>query len=151
MDSLKKEKEILGVLNGDFVVKAHFTFSFEIYICFVMEYLKGGDLSSLLEKHGYFQEKVARFYIAELVLAVEYLHNNGIIHRDLKPENILLDSAGHIKLIDFGLSKLGAKQIIKTNNKINFRRNNQKSEDSKTENSSSSMEKYFVKRYESKN
>jgi serine/threonine protein kinase len=113
-----------------------------------MEYLKGGDISSLLEKHGYFKEEIARFYIAELVLAVEYLHNNGIIHRDLKPDNILLDSAGHIKLIDFGLSKIGAKQIIKANAKLNFRRTNQKSsEDSKTDNSSSSMERFIQKRF----
>ncbi len=94
IDSLKKEKEIFGLVSNEFVVKAMFTFAHETYICFVMEYMRGGDLSSLLEKYYVFHEPMARFYICELISAVEYLHNMGIIHRDLKPDNLLIDSKG---------------------------------------------------------
>ena len=83
-----------------------------------MEYLKGGDLASLLERFSRFDNDLARFYIAELILGVHSLHENDIIHRDLKPDNILLDSTGHIKLIDFGLSEIGAKKIIKDKLKL---------------------------------
>lgn len=107
LDSLKKEQQVFSLLHGDFVVKALFTFSYENYICFVMEYMMGGDLGSLLETYTYFDETIAKFYIAEIILAVEYLHSLSIIHRDLKPDNILLDCSGHLKLTDFGLSEVG--------------------------------------------
>ena len=74
------------------------------------------DLASLIEKLSRFDNDLARFYIAELVLGASSLHTHNIIHRDLKPDNILLDSNGHIKLIDFGLSEIGAKKLI--NDKI---------------------------------
>ena len=78
----------------------------------VMEFMKGGDFSSLLEGcGGAFDEDTAKYYLAQIVLALEYLHSNGVIHRDLKPENILVDSEGHIKLTDFGLSETGLKHF----------------------------------------
>ena len=107
LDSLKKENQIFKLVDGDFVVKAVFTLTYEIYICFVMEYMLGGDLGSVLEKYGRFDEAIAKFYLAEIILAVKHLHSKNIIHRDLKPDNILLDSEGHIKLTDFGLSDIG--------------------------------------------
>jgi len=107
LDLLRKENQIFTMISGDFVVKALFTFTHETYICFVMEYMHGGDLGSYLEKMTYFEEKDAKAYIAEIILAVEYLHQQNIIHRDLKPDNILLDAEGHIKLTDFGLSDIG--------------------------------------------
>lgn len=71
-----------------------------------MDFLNGGDLFFHLRKNVRFSEKRARFYAAEIVLGLECLHKNNVIYRDLKPENILLDKCGHIKLTDFGLSKL---------------------------------------------
>ncbi|KAG5233857.1 serine/threonine protein kinase [Salix suchowensis] len=72
-----------------------------------MEYLNGGDLYSLLRNLGCLDEDVARVYIAEVVLALEYLHSLRVVHRDLKPDNLLIAHDGHIKLTDFGLSKVG--------------------------------------------
>ena len=70
-----------------------------------MEFLGGGDLMNLLIKYDILSEDSARFYIAELILAVETLHKMNFIHRDLKPDNILIDNNGHLKLSDFGLCK----------------------------------------------
>lgn len=72
----------------------------------------GGDFGTILKMYTCLDEVVVKYYMAELVLAIEYLHDNGIVHRDLKPENILLDDNGHIKLADFGLSELGVKGRI---------------------------------------
>jgi len=101
------ERDVYKLIQGDWVVKAFYTFNHQNYICFVQEYLQGGDLQGILEETGCFEESVARFYFAELVLAVESLHELGIVHRDLKPDNILVDDTGHIKLTDFGLSEVG--------------------------------------------
>ncbi|CAO3633284.1 unnamed protein product [Mucor fragilis] len=69
-----------------------------------MEFLPGGDLMTMLIKYDTFSEPVTRFYIGEIVLALEFIHNLGFIHRDIKPDNILIDKDGHVKLSDFGLS-----------------------------------------------
>ncbi|XP_057996119.1 probable serine/threonine protein kinase IRE isoform X2 [Hevea brasiliensis] len=96
--------------TGDlFAIKVRFFYSFtcreNLYL--VMEYLNGGDLYSLLRNLGCLDEDMARIYIAEVVLALEYLHSLNVIHRDLKPDNLLIGQDGHIKLTDFGLSKVG--------------------------------------------
>ncbi|CAJ0916900.1 unnamed protein product [Ranitomeya imitator] len=77
------------------------------HLCMVMEYAEGGNCQTLLDTRGPLSVPLARLYFAEAVLAVEYLHSYGVVHRDLKPENLLITSAGHIKVTDFGLSKLG--------------------------------------------
>ena len=70
-----------------------------------MEFVNGGDLHSLLQNVGCLDEQVARMYVAELVLALIYLHHTlGVIHHDIKPDNVLISAEGHIKLTDFGLS-----------------------------------------------
>lgn len=112
LDSLKKEQQVFGVVTGEYVVKAIFSFVHETFLCIVMEYMKGGDLSSLLEEYVLFSEDFSRFYTAEIVLALEYLHKLNIIHRDLKPDNVLIDVSGHLKLSDFGLSEFGVSQKI---------------------------------------
>lgn len=70
-----------------------------------MDFVNGGELFYHLSNSGRFKEDRARFYVAEIILALSYLHEEGIVYRDLKPENILIDAEGHVKLTDFGLSK----------------------------------------------
>jgi len=104
------ERDILVQADNPFVVKLFFCFQSKHNLYLVMEYLAGGDLHALLKRVGRLEEPLARIYLAEMVLGLQYLHETlGIVHRDLKPENILISSSGHIKLTDFGLSwtKLG--------------------------------------------
>lgn len=77
----------------------------DLYMC--MEYVPGGDIKHLLDNLGCIEEEDAKFYFAEMLLAVDELHKLGYIHRDLKPDNYMIDKNGHLKLIDFGLSKEG--------------------------------------------
>lgn len=88
-----------------FIVGLKFSFQTPMDLYLVTDYMSGGELFWHLQKEGRFSEDRAKFYIAELVLALEHLHDNDIVYRDLKPENILLDANGHIALCDFGLSK----------------------------------------------
>ncbi|CAD8157135.1 unnamed protein product [Paramecium octaurelia] len=114
LEQLKQERNIFEILTGDYVVKAYYSFQHESSLCFAQEYMIGGDFSKILINEGAFDENIARHYFSEILIALEYLHNNNIVHRDLKPENILLDQYGHIKLADFGLSELGInKKMIK--------------------------------------
>ncbi|EXJ88726.1 AGC protein kinase [Capronia coronata CBS 617.96] len=93
--------------ESDFVAKLYWTFSSKDYLYLVMEYLNGGDCASLVKILGGLSEPWAKKYVAEVVLGVEHLHSRGIVHRDLKPDNLLIDSRGHLKLTDFGLSRMG--------------------------------------------
>ncbi|CAH1107986.1 unnamed protein product [Psylliodes chrysocephalus] len=100
---VKAERDILAEADNEWVVKLYYSFQDSDILYFVMDYIPGGDLMSLLIKLGIFEEVLARFYIAELTCAVESVHKMGFIHRDIKPDNILIDKDGHIKLTDFGL------------------------------------------------
>ncbi|CAH0768861.1 unnamed protein product [Bemisia tabaci] len=100
---VKAERDILAEADNEWVVKLYYSFQDKENLYFVMDYIPGGDLMSLLIKLGIFEEPLARFYIAELTCAVESVHKMGFIHRDIKPDNILIDRDGHIKLTDFGL------------------------------------------------
>ncbi|KOS21140.1 Serine/threonine-protein kinase RIM15 [Escovopsis weberi] len=93
--------------QSDFVAKLYWTFSSKDYLYLVMEYLNGGDCASLIKVLGGLPEDWAQKYLGEVVLGVEHLHERGVIHRDLKPDNLLIDQKGHLKLTDFGLSRMG--------------------------------------------
>ncbi|KAL0400881.1 UNVERIFIED_CONTAM: putative serine/threonine protein kinase IRE [Sesamum latifolium] len=107
VESILAERDILISVRNPFVVRFFYSFTCRENLYLVMEYLNGGDLFSLLRNLGCLEEDMARVYIAEVVLALEYLHSLSVIHRDLKPDNLLIGPDGHIKLTDFGLSKVG--------------------------------------------
>ncbi|KAK4282332.1 hypothetical protein QN277_013723 [Acacia crassicarpa] len=100
------EREILQSLDHPFLPTLYTHFETETFSCLVMEFCPGGDLHALRQRQTrkYFSEHAARFYVAEVLLALEYLHMLGIIYRDLKPENVLVREDGHIMLSDFDLS-----------------------------------------------
>lgn len=93
--------------ESEFVAKLYWTFSSKDYLFLVMEYLNGGDCAALVKVLGGLPEDWAKKYMAEVVLGIEHLHSRGIVHRDLKPDNLLIDQKGHLKLTDFGLSRMG--------------------------------------------
>ena len=100
------ERKILQrSLESPFLVGLKFSFQTETDLYLVTDFKSGGELFWHLQKETRFSEERARFYVAELVLALEHLHKYDIVYRDLKPENILLDATGHVALCDFGLSK----------------------------------------------
>jgi len=101
----KMERNILAEIRHPFIVTLHYAFQTEGKLYLILDFLRGGDLFTRLSKEVMFTEQDVKFYLAELALALDHLHSVGIIYRDLKPENILLDTEGHIKLTDFGLSK----------------------------------------------
>ncbi|KAI8333155.1 kinase-like protein [Chlamydoabsidia padenii] len=101
---VKAERDVLAESDSPWVVQLYFSFQDAQYLYLIMEFLPGGDLMTMLIKYDTFSEPVTRFYIAEIVLALEAIHSLGYIHRDIKPDNILIDQAGHVKLSDFGLS-----------------------------------------------
>lgn len=89
----------------DWAVDIYFSFQDEEHLYFILEYCPGGDLMTWLMELDVFNENVAKFYLAEIALAIEALHRKGYAHRDIKPDNILVDGEGHIRLTDFGLAK----------------------------------------------
>jgi ankyrin repeat protein len=99
------EGKILKQLDHPFIVKLHYAFQSPKSLYYLLDYCPNGDLAMQLTDHAVFSESEAKFFIIELILALEYLHSLDILYRDLKPENILLDSNGHICLTDFGLAK----------------------------------------------
>ena len=106
LDNIKNEKEILLKINHPFVVKMEYCFASPTYIFFAMAFKQGGELYRHLKKQQKFEEKVAKFYAAQIISGLSYLHKNNIMYRDMKPENILLDESGNVALADFGISKI---------------------------------------------
>jgi len=96
-----EERDIMAHANSEWIVQLHFAFQDEKYLYMVMDYMPGGDLVNLMSNYDV-PEEWARFYTAEVVLALEAIHAMGFIHRDVKPDNMLLDGSGHLKLADFG-------------------------------------------------
>jgi protein-serine/threonine kinase len=112
------ERNILvrtATTESPFIVGLKFSFQTPSDLYLVTDFMSGGELFWHLQKEGRFKEDRAKFYIAELILALKHLHQSDIVYRDLKPENILLDANGHIALCDFGLSKANLTQDDTTN------------------------------------
>ncbi|EWG44174.1 AGC/PKA protein kinase [Fusarium verticillioides 7600] len=99
------ERRMLADVKHPFLITLWGTFQDPKNLYMVMDFVEGGELFSLLRKSGRFPNPVAKFYAAEVTLALEYLHSKNIIYRDLKPENLLLDRHGHLKITDFGFAK----------------------------------------------
>ncbi|EGR29479.1 protein kinase domain protein [Ichthyophthirius multifiliis] len=108
------EANVLKMCNNPFVLGLHYAFQTPNYLYLVLDYCKGGDISSHLAYRRRFTEEECVFYIGELVLAIQYIHDQNVVYRDLKPENILIGNDGHIKLADFGLSKDNVQDNQKT-------------------------------------
>ena len=115
--NIKTERTVLAKLNHPFIMKLYYAFQTRESLYFITQFMYGGELNYHIykEKNNYFSEEKARFYAAEIIVAINYLHKNNCIYRDLKPENVLLDKDGHIKIIDFGLSKICSANPCKTN------------------------------------
>src|SRR3989338_7123511 len=101
----KAEKQILQEINHPFIVKLFYAFQTDEKLYLVLQFLPGGELFFHLKEETKFDVERAKFYAAQIVLAIEHLHKNDIIYRDLKPENVVLDSDGYVVLTDFGLAK----------------------------------------------
>lgn len=92
--------------SSGFLIKLHASFQTSTEIFYVLDFMVGGDLASILARDGRLGEGRAKFLAAEIAVGLHLLHSKGVIYRDLKPENVLLDSRGHVVLTDFGLSKI---------------------------------------------
>ena len=124
---VRAERDVLSEAKNEWIVDLKFSFQDQNYLYLGMEFLPGGDLMSLLMARDILPEQEAKFYAAEIVLAIESVHKLDCIHRDLKPDNVLIDADGHIKLSDFGLSKKLDLKLIDTglqNELRNFDNNN---------------------------
>ncbi|KAK3210441.1 hypothetical protein Dsin_015147 [Dipteronia sinensis] len=105
VEHVRAERNLLAEVASHCIVKLYYSFQDAEHLYLIMEYLPGGDMMTLLMREETLTETVARFYIAQSVLAIESIHKHNYIHRDIKPDNLLLDKNGHMKLSDFGLCK----------------------------------------------
>ena len=106
INSIKTERDLLSKLHNDFIVNMYYAFQDYSNLYLVMDYLIGGDLRYHIEKKVNFSEQETKFIISNIILGLEYIHNNNIIHRDIKPENLIFDSFGYLRITDFGISKI---------------------------------------------
>ena len=120
---IRNEQLFMSKVKSPWIVELKASFQEDDYLYLVMEYLPGGDFMNLLIKKDILTEDEAKFYTAELILAIENIHKLDCIHRDIKPDNVLIDKTGHIKLSDFGLAKVSPKifEINNNNENIDFK------------------------------
>ena len=125
---IRSEQQIMSKVKSPWIVDLKASFQEDDYLYLVMEFCQGGDFMNLLIKKDILTEKEAKFYLVELILAVESIHKLNCIHRDIKPDNILIDKNGHIKLSDFGLAKITENftQSQISNNNYNNKYNNKR-------------------------
>merc|ERR1712157_468769 len=110
---VRAERDILVEAENPWLVTMYYSFQDKRNLYLIMEFLAGGDLMTLLIKHDTLTNGQTQFYIAEIALAIDFIHKMGFIHRDIKPDNVLLDASGHVKLSDFGLCT-GNRPVHKT-------------------------------------
>ncbi|XP_034837908.1 serine/threonine-protein kinase greatwall isoform X2 [Maniola hyperantus] len=113
------ERNALALSRSPFCVHLFYSLQSASSVYLVMEFMVGGDLKSLLGTYGFMEEPMAVFYAAEVTLALEYLHKHNIIHRDLKPDNMLISKTGHVKLTDFGLSRIEVHRDLEISDFVN--------------------------------
>ncbi|XP_050347812.1 serine/threonine-protein kinase greatwall isoform X1 [Nymphalis io] len=113
------ERNALALSRSPFCVHLFYSLQSASSVYLVMEYMVGGDMKSLLGVYGFLEEAMAVFYVAEVILALEYLHKHNIVHRDLKPDNMLISRSGHVKLTDFGLSKIEIHRDLEISDFVN--------------------------------
>ncbi|KAK1922063.1 camp-dependent protein kinase A catalytic subunit [Papiliotrema laurentii] len=106
VEHINSERDILDRVRHPFVVELYATYQDNLNVYMLLSYIPGGELFSHLRRAGRFSADVTRFYLASIVLAIEYLHAKDIIYRDLKPENLLLDRVGYLRIADFGFAKI---------------------------------------------
>jgi serine/threonine protein kinase len=110
---MRNERDILITCDHPFITHLHFAFQSGQYIFLVMEYCSGGDMGDLMKRlhaNKVMDEDVIRFYLAEIILALHYIHSSGFVYRDLKPQNVLIHDSGHIRLADFGVTERGVRR-----------------------------------------
>ena len=103
--SINSEREFLSKLNHSFIVNMHYAFQDRDNLYLVMDLLNGGDLRFHISRYRKFSEEQTRFFIANIIYAIDYIHSNNVIHRDIKPENLVLDDKGYVRITDFGIAK----------------------------------------------
>ncbi|KAG6400296.1 hypothetical protein SASPL_137122 [Salvia splendens] len=105
VEHVRSERNLMVEVDSRCIVKLFYSFQDSDFLYLIMEYLPGGDIMTLLMREDTLSEDIARFYIAESILAISSIHQHGYVHRDIKPDNLILDKNGHLKLSDFGLCK----------------------------------------------
>jgi serine/threonine protein kinase len=109
---VRTERLVLAEIDSPFINKLYYAFQTDKKLFLIIDFCPGGDLQSILDGgNNLMTEDEAKFYIAEIILAISELHKSNIIYRDLKPDNVVIDDEGHAKLIDFGMAKSGIKDV----------------------------------------
>ena len=103
--SINTEREFLSKLSHPFIVNMHYAFQDKQNLYLVMDILNGGDLRYHISRYRKFSEEQTRFFIANIIYSLQYIHSNNVIHRDIKPENLVLDEKGYVRITDFGIAK----------------------------------------------
>ena len=103
--SINSEREFLSKLSHPFIVNMHYAFQDKQNLYLVMDILNGGDLRYHISRYRKFSEEQTRFFIANIIYSLQYIHSNNVIHRDIKPENLVLDEKGYVRITDFGIAK----------------------------------------------